>query len=87
MIDQSHIDKPKIEAMIQTAVTAQELYVKAAAVDYEKQPSRLRTIRPNPRRTRKHRRTEHPDNPFAHRKITVRQSGKAIFYRQLRRGD
>jgi L-rhamnose isomerase / sugar isomerase len=36
MIDQSHIDKPKIEAMIQTAVTAQELYVKAAAVDHEK---------------------------------------------------
>src|SRR5271169_1180177 len=36
MIDQSHIDKPKIEAMIQTAVTAQELYVKAASVDHEK---------------------------------------------------
>jgi L-rhamnose isomerase / sugar isomerase len=36
MIDQSHIDKPKIEAMLQTAVTAQELYVKAAAVDHEK---------------------------------------------------
>ena len=36
MIDQSHIDKPKIEAMIQTAVTAQELFVKAAAVDHEK---------------------------------------------------
>ena len=36
MIDQSHMDKPKIEAMIQTAVTAQELYVKAAAVDHEK---------------------------------------------------
>jgi L-rhamnose isomerase/sugar isomerase len=36
MIDQSHIDKPKIEAMIQTAVTAQELYAKAAAVDHEK---------------------------------------------------
>ena len=36
MIDQSHIDKPKIEAMIQTAITAQELYVKAAAVDHEK---------------------------------------------------
>jgi len=36
MIDQSHIDKPKIEAMIQTAVTAQELNAKAAAVDHEK---------------------------------------------------
>lgn len=36
MIDQSHIDKPKIEAMIQTAVTAQELYAKAAAVDHHK---------------------------------------------------
>ncbi len=36
MIDQSHIDKPKIEAMIQTAVIAQELYAKAAAVDHEK---------------------------------------------------
>jgi L-rhamnose isomerase / sugar isomerase len=36
MIDQSHIDKPKIEAMIQTAVTAQELYAKAALVDHEK---------------------------------------------------
>ena len=34
MIDQSHIDKPKIEAMIQTAVTAQELYAKAALVDH-----------------------------------------------------
>jgi L-rhamnose isomerase / sugar isomerase len=36
MIDQSHIDKPKIEAMIQTAVIAQELYAKAAAVDHAK---------------------------------------------------
>jgi L-rhamnose isomerase/sugar isomerase len=36
MIDQSHIDKPKIEAMIQTAVSAQELYAKAALVDHEK---------------------------------------------------
>jgi L-rhamnose isomerase/sugar isomerase len=36
MIDQSHIDKPKIEAMIQTATTAQELYAKAAVVDFEK---------------------------------------------------
>jgi L-rhamnose isomerase / sugar isomerase len=36
MIDQSHIDKPKIEAMLQTAITAQELYAKAAAVDHQK---------------------------------------------------
>jgi L-rhamnose isomerase/sugar isomerase len=36
MIDQSHIDKPKIEAMIQTATTAQELYAKAAMVDFGK---------------------------------------------------
>jgi L-rhamnose isomerase/sugar isomerase len=36
MIDQSHNLKPKIEAMIQTAVTAQELYAKACLVDREK---------------------------------------------------
>jgi L-rhamnose isomerase / sugar isomerase len=34
MIDQSHIDKPKIEAMIQTVSVAQELYAKAALVDH-----------------------------------------------------
>jgi len=33
MIDQSHNLKPKIEAMIQTAVTAQTLFAKAALVD------------------------------------------------------
>lgn len=33
MIDQSHNLKPKIEAMIQTVVTAQELYLKACLVD------------------------------------------------------
>lgn len=33
MIDQSHNLKPKIEAMIQTATTAQELYLKACLVD------------------------------------------------------
>jgi len=33
MIDQSHNLKPKIEAMIQTAMTAQELYAKACLVD------------------------------------------------------
>ncbi|MBW3635041.1 MAG: sugar isomerase [Armatimonadetes bacterium] len=36
MIDQSHNLKPKIEAMLQTVVTAQELYLKACLVDREK---------------------------------------------------
>ena len=36
MIDQSHNLKGKIEAMVQTVVTAQELYAKAALVDREK---------------------------------------------------
>jgi len=36
MIDQSHNLKGKIEAMIQTVATAQELYAKAALVDQEK---------------------------------------------------
>jgi L-rhamnose isomerase/sugar isomerase len=35
MIDQSHNLKDKIEEMIQTAVSAQELYAKAALVDHE----------------------------------------------------
>jgi L-rhamnose isomerase/sugar isomerase len=35
MIDQSHNLKGKIEAMIQTVVTAQELYLKAALIDRE----------------------------------------------------
>jgi L-rhamnose isomerase/sugar isomerase len=35
MIDQSHNLKPKVEAMVQTVTTAQELYAKAALVDYE----------------------------------------------------
>jgi L-rhamnose isomerase/sugar isomerase len=35
MIDQSHNLKGKIEAMIQTVTVAQELYAKAALVDYE----------------------------------------------------
>ncbi|MEZ5326054.1 MAG: L-rhamnose isomerase [Verrucomicrobiales bacterium] len=35
MIDQSHNLKPKIEAMIQTVMTAQELYAKASLVDHE----------------------------------------------------
>jgi L-rhamnose isomerase/sugar isomerase len=36
MVDQSHNLKPKIEAMIQTAMTAQELYLKACLVDRKK---------------------------------------------------
>ncbi len=36
MIDQSHNLKNKIEEMVQTAVTAQELYAKAVLVDHEK---------------------------------------------------
>jgi len=34
MVDQSHNLKPKIEAMIQTVCTAQELYARAALVDH-----------------------------------------------------
>jgi L-rhamnose isomerase / sugar isomerase len=36
MIDQSHNLKGKIEAMVQTVMTAQELYAKAALVDRER---------------------------------------------------
>jgi L-rhamnose isomerase/sugar isomerase len=36
MIDQSHNLKGKVEAMVQTVVTAQELFAKAALVDQEK---------------------------------------------------
>jgi L-rhamnose isomerase/sugar isomerase len=36
MVDQSHNLKGKIEAMIQTVCTAQELYARAALVDYER---------------------------------------------------
>jgi L-rhamnose isomerase / sugar isomerase len=36
MVDQSHNLKPKIEEMIQTVVTGQELYAKAALVDHER---------------------------------------------------
>jgi L-rhamnose isomerase/sugar isomerase len=36
MIDQSHNLKDKIEEMVQTAMTAQELYAKAVLVDHEK---------------------------------------------------
>lgn len=34
MVDQAHNVKPKVEAMIQSVVTAQELYAKAALVDH-----------------------------------------------------
>jgi L-rhamnose isomerase/sugar isomerase len=36
MIDQSHNLKDKVEEMIQTAMTAQELYAKAVLVDHER---------------------------------------------------
>jgi L-rhamnose isomerase/sugar isomerase len=36
MIDQSHNLKGKVEAMVQSVVTAQELYAKAALIDQEK---------------------------------------------------
>ncbi|MCA9111565.1 MAG: hypothetical protein KDA52_16550, partial [Planctomycetaceae bacterium] len=35
MVDQSHNLKPKLEAMIQTVMVAQELYAKAALVDHD----------------------------------------------------
>lgn len=35
MIDQSHNLKPKLEAMVQTVMVAQELYAKAALVDHD----------------------------------------------------
>lgn len=35
MIDQSHNEKPKVEATIQTVVMAQEMYAKAALVDHD----------------------------------------------------
>jgi L-rhamnose isomerase / sugar isomerase len=36
MVDQSHNLKNKVEAMIQTVMTAQELYAKAALIDHER---------------------------------------------------
>ena len=42
MVDQSHNLKPKIEAMIQTAMTAQELFAKACLVDRKKLRMRRR---------------------------------------------
>ena len=36
MVDQSHNLKPKIEAMIQTVMTAQKLFAKACLVDRDK---------------------------------------------------
>ncbi len=35
MIDQSHNEKPKVEATLQTVIMAQELYAKAAIVDHK----------------------------------------------------
>ena len=35
MVDQSHNLKPKTEAMIQTAMMAQELYAKASLIDWD----------------------------------------------------
>jgi L-rhamnose isomerase / sugar isomerase len=43
MVDQSHNLKGKMEAMIQTVCTAQELYAKAAIVDYARLASLQRT--------------------------------------------
>ncbi|HUF63683.1 MAG TPA: hypothetical protein VMN36_16520, partial [Verrucomicrobiales bacterium] len=45
MVDQSHNLKPKIEAMIQTATFAQELWGKAALVDHAKLETLQRTGR------------------------------------------
>src|SRR3954449_6386936 len=45
MIDQSHNLKGKIEAMIQTVMHAQELYAKAALVDYERLTTAQRACR------------------------------------------
>jgi L-rhamnose isomerase/sugar isomerase len=45
MIDQSHNLKGKIEAMIQTVMHAQELYAKAAIVDYERLVAAQRACR------------------------------------------
>ncbi len=36
MIDQSHNLKPKVEAMVQTVATAQELWLKAATIDWDR---------------------------------------------------
>ncbi len=43
MVDQSHNLKPKMEAMIQTVCTAQELFAKAAIVDHDRLASLQRT--------------------------------------------
>jgi L-rhamnose isomerase / sugar isomerase len=50
MIDQSHNLKGKIEATVQTVVTAQELYLKAALVDREKLAELQQDVRPGGRR-------------------------------------
>ena len=46
MIDQSHNLKGKMEAMVQTVVTAQELYLKAALVDREQLAELAAIVRP-----------------------------------------
>ena len=46
MIDQSHNLKGKMEAMVQTVVTAQELYLKAALVDREQLAELQQDVRP-----------------------------------------
>jgi L-rhamnose isomerase / sugar isomerase len=50
MIDQSHNLKGKIEAMVQTVVTAQELWLKAALVDREQLGRLSAILRPGRRR-------------------------------------
>jgi L-rhamnose isomerase/sugar isomerase len=50
MIDQSHNLKGKIEAMVQTVVTAQELWLKAALVDREQLAELAAILRPGGRR-------------------------------------
>ena len=47
MVDQSHNLKPKVEAMIQTVTTAQELFAKACLVDRKKlQDAQERSVQP-----------------------------------------
>ena len=49
MIDQSHNLKGKMEAMVQTVVTAQELWLKAALVDREQLADSAAILRPGGR--------------------------------------
>ena len=59
MVDQSHNLKGKIEAMIQTVRTAQELWVKAALVDRARAGRSPVGLRPRGRRALPHRRVRH----------------------------